>query len=98
MTARMGSDGGNLPSLDLHGVPPHRVDAKLEHFLHSASRARERQIEIVTGRGASSRSGLPLLRKRVEKWLSSNKERFGIVQWETTSRGGALLVNLRERP
>ena len=86
-----------MPSLDLHGVPQDRLDAKLIHFLHAAHRERVRQVEIVTGRGASSRSGLPVLRKRVEKWLGSNKARFGIVQWQTTSRGGALLVSLRER-
>ena len=89
--------GGKRAPLDLHGVPQDRIDAKLEHFLHSASRARERQVEIVTGRGASNRSGLPVLRRRVEKWLEGNKGRFGIVQWQTTSRGGALLVSLRER-
>ncbi len=86
-----------MPSLDLHGVSQDRLDAKLIHFLHAAQRERARQVEIVTGRGASSRSGLPVLRKRVEKWLGSNKARFGIVQWQTTSRGGALLVSLRER-
>ena len=86
-----------MPSLDLHGVSQDRVDAKLIHFLHAAQREQVRQIEIVTGRGASSRSGLPVLRRHVEKWLRSNKERFGIVQWQTTSRGGALLVSLRER-
>ena len=97
MTTMRDKGGGKRPPLDLHGVSQDRIDAKLEHFLHSASRARERQVEIVTGRGASSRSGLPVLRKRVEKWLGGNKERFGIVQWQTTNRGGALLVILRER-
>ena len=95
MTARMGSDGGNLPSLDLHGVPPHRVDAKLEHFLHNARWEHQRQVQIVTGHGASSRSGEPVLRKRVEKWWEQNKARYGIVQKEVTSKGGALLVDLR---
>ena len=95
MSTQMGSDGENPPSLDLHGVPPHRVDAKLEHFLHNARWEHQRQVQIVTGHGASSRSGEPVLRKRVEKWLERNKGRFGIVQKQVTSRGGALLVDLR---
>jgi len=91
----MSSNGGNLPSLDLHGVHPHRVDAMLEQFLHKARWGHQRQVQIVTGRGASSRSGQPVLLKRVETWLEQNKARYGIVQKQVTSKGGALLVDLR---
>ena len=95
MTAKQERSGGNRPSKDLHGVPPDRVDAHLEQFLHKAMAGRHRQIEIVTGRGAGNRSGQALLRARVEKWLDRNKARFGIVQKQVTSKGGALLVDLR---
>ena len=85
----------NRPSLDLHGVAPPRVEAHLEQFIHRARVGRHRQVEIVTGRGASNRSGLPVLRKQVEKWLQNNKERIGFVQKQVTNQGGALLVDLR---
>ena len=95
MTASQGASGENRISLDLHGVHLDRMDAYLEQFLHRARAGRHRQVEIITGRGASNRTGEPVLRKRVEKWLERNKGRFGIVQRQVTNRGGALLVDLR---
>jgi len=97
MNGRRENLGGNRPSLDLHGVHPDRVDAKLEQFFHAAQREGRPQVEVVTGRGASNRSGQPVLRKRVEKWLEQNKQRFGVMQKQVTGKGGALLVDLSKR-
>lgn len=95
MSGHQTPSDGNRPSLDLHGVAPLRVEAHLEQFIHRARVGRHRQVEIVTGRGASNRSGLPVLRKQVEKWLQNNKERIGFVQKQVTNQGGALLVDLQ---
>jgi len=38
-----------------------------------------------------------VLRGHVEKWLKTNENRFGIVQKEKTSGGGAILVTLKGR-
>lgn len=93
--ARQGTrEGENRPSLDLHGVAPDRVEAHLEQFLHQARLGRKRQVLIITGRGASNRTGEPLLRKKVETWLKANKERIGLVQRQVTNQGGALLLDL----
>ena len=94
MNARNSSTAGNRPSLDLHGVAPDRVEAHLEQFLHTARVSRQRQVEVITGRGASNQSGLPVLRKKVETWLKKNKDRVGFVQMQVTNRGGALLIDL----
>ena len=97
MTSKRENQPAKTPSIDLHGVPPHRVDAKLEQFLYTAFHSKARQVEIVTGRGASNRSGTPVLRGRVEAWIRKNKSRFNITQFQTTNRGGALLLQLKER-
>ena len=97
MTSKREHQPAKTPSIDLHGVAPHRVEAKLEQFLYDAFRSKARQVEIVTGRGASNRSGTPVLRGRVEAWIRKNKSRFNITQRQRTNRGGALLLQLKER-
>ena len=87
-------EGENRPSLDLHGVAPDRVEARLEQFLHQARVGRTRQVLVITGRGASNRTGAPLLRMKVEAWLKANKARIGLVQRQVTNQGGALLLDL----
>jgi DNA-nicking Smr family endonuclease len=94
MNARNSSTAGNRPSLDLHGVALDRVEARLEQFLHTARVSRQRQVEVITGRGASNQTGQPVLRKKVESWLTRNKDRIGFVQKQVTNQGGALLIDL----
>ena len=89
---------GNRPSLDLHGVAIDRVEAHLEQFLHRARVSRQLQVEVITGRGASNKTGQPVLRTKIESWLKKNKVRIGFVQKEVTNRGGALLINLAPPP
>ena len=83
--------------MDLHGVRMDRVDSRLEQFFHMARQDGQRRGEVITGRGWGNSSGIPVLRKHVEKWLDTNKDRFGLVQKEKTSGGGAILVTLKGR-
>jgi DNA-nicking Smr family endonuclease len=98
MTARRSSEGTNRPSLDLHGIAQDRIEAHLEQFLHRARVGRHRQVEVITGRGASNHSGSPVLRKKVVAWLDKNKSRIGLVQKQVTNQGGALLLDLAPLP
>ena len=94
MTRRDSSTPGNWPPLDLHPIAPGRVEVRLEQYLHTARVSRQRQVEVITGRGASNQTGLPVLRKKVESWLTRNKDRIGLVQKQVTNQGGALLLDL----
>jgi len=97
MTAKRENGGEKPRSLDLHGVRMDRVDSRLGQFLHMARQDGQRRVEIITGLGWGNSSGIPVLRKHVEKWLDTNKGQFGIVQKEKTSGGGAFLVTLQGR-
>ena len=87
-------DTVDVPSLDLHGVAQDRVEARLEQFLYRSREGRHRQVELITGRGASNHSGPPVLQKKVVAWLDKNKSRIGLVQKQVTNQGGALLLDL----
>jgi DNA-nicking Smr family endonuclease len=51
---------------------------------------------VITGRGWGNLEQKPILRPKVEEWLRGDEgKRLGVVDFETTSRGGALLVRLR---
>lgn len=81
--------------IDLHGRRPEDALRHLERELHAARVRRLPQVLVLPGRGASGRSGKPILRGMVEEWLRGEAaRRLGVRGFERRSRGGALLVRL----
>lgn len=68
---------------------------KLERGLHSARWARQGTVLVITGRGLGNATQVPVLRLRVENFLRTDaRARYGVISFEVTSGGGALLVKL----
>ena len=97
MTAKRDNGRGNLPPKDLHGMSPTRAKAEVERFLLMARG--HSQVKLITGRGHGNRAMEPVLGKHIHKWLPANKERLGVqqVEFDKSSKSGALLVYLRKR-
>jgi DNA-nicking Smr family endonuclease len=81
--------------VDLHGLRPEQALHRLEMGLHTARIQGLERLLVITGRGWGNRLQQPVLRRHVEDWLRQRGARFGVQGWEETSRGGALLVELR---
>lgn len=83
---------------DLHGLTRPEAIRRVRETLIRARALGAGEVELVTGRGLSNRTGEPVLRGAVEAWLGSPEAaEFGIVQVERTHGGGALRVRLRRR-
>jgi DNA-nicking Smr family endonuclease len=89
-------DGEPDAEVDLHSLSPEMALRRLARELHACRLRRMETLLVITGRGWGNREQIPILRPKVEEWLrGSEGKRFGVVGFETTSRGGALLVRLR---
>ena len=85
-----------LPELDLHGLSPEQAERRLARELHACRLRGVRRLLVITGRGLGNPSWKPVLRGRVEAWLSGPEgRRLGAVSFERVARGGALEVRLR---
>jgi len=87
--------------LDLHGMSVHSAMNALNTFFIRAIRKNQRTVLIVHGRGLSSPL-MPVLKSKVEEWLSRGAWRKGILAF-SSARGcdggtGATYVLLRQRP
>ena len=83
------------PELDLHGLRPEQALRRLAQELHAARQRRLDRLLVITGQGLGNALQKPILRGKVEAWLSGPEGvRHGVVGYERTSRGGALLVRL----
>jgi DNA-nicking Smr family endonuclease len=83
--------------VDLHRLSPEMALRKLAQELHACRMRRMQSLLVITGRGWGNREQKPVLRPKVEAWLRGDEgRRLGVVGFETTSRGGALLVRLRQ--
>jgi DNA-nicking Smr family endonuclease len=84
-----------VPEVDLHGKRPEEALRHLARELHSARQRRLSVVLVITGQGLGNALHKPILRGKVEAWLTGPEGlRLGVQGFERTSRGGALLVRL----
>jgi len=84
-----------VPEVDLHGKRPDEALRHLGRELHAARHRRLREVLVITGQGLGNRLQQPILRTKVEQWLSGPEgQRLGVQGFERESRGGALRVRL----
>lgn len=85
----------SVPEVDLHGKRPEEALRHLARELHAARARRLGALLVITGQGFGNALQKPILRGKVEAWLSGpDGKRLGVLGFERTSRGGALLVRL----
>ena len=82
--------------LDLHGRIVADAVAALDHFLEDSRRRGRRCVRIVHGKGFGSRSGLPIMKAHVDRWLRGRPEVLAFCSATPPDGGtGALYVLLR---
>ena len=84
-----------MAEVDLHGLRPEDALRRLSQALHTARVQRARTLRVVTGRGWGNREQKPILRQKVETWLSGSEgRRAGVLSHRRTRDGGALEVEI----
>ena len=82
--------------LDLHGRIVADAAAALDHFLQDSRRRGCRCVRIVHGKGFGSRSGMPIMKAHVDRWLRARSEVLAFCSATPPDGGtGALYVLLR---
>ena len=82
--------------LDLHGRIVADAAAALGDFLEDSRRRGRRCVRIVHGKGFGSRSGLPIMKSHVDRWLRARSEVLAFCSATPPDGGtGALYVLLR---
>ena len=82
--------------LDLHGRIVADAVAALDHFLEDSRRRGRRCVRIVHGKGFGSRSGLPIMKAHVDRWLRARTDVLAFCSATPPDGGtGALYVLLR---
>ena len=82
--------------LDLHGRIVTDAVAALDHFLEDSRRRGRRCVRIIHGKGFGSRSGLPIMKAHVDRWLRARSEVLAFCSATPPDGGtGALYVLLR---
>jgi DNA-nicking Smr family endonuclease len=92
-------DFSRQAALDLHGMTGDQAQSEVEQFLIKAVRAGLRCVLIIHGRGRNSPGQIPVLKDRLQQWLTRTKLAKMILAF-TTARPhdggpGALYVLLR---
>ncbi|MCH5276237.1 MAG: Smr/MutS family protein [Desulfovibrionaceae bacterium] len=86
--------------IDLHGLNSEQAFQHLVHFFRGAYYKGVRTALVVTGRGLNSPNGIPVLRSKVQEWLTQEPFRRVILAFCTARREdggpGALYVLLRK--
>ncbi len=82
--------------LDLHGRIVADAVVALDRFLDDSRRRGRRCVRIVHGKGFGSRSGLPVMKAHVDRWLRTRPEVLAFCSATPPDGGtGALYVLLR---
>ena len=82
--------------LDLHGRIVADAVAALDHFLEDSRRRGRRCVRIIHGKGFGSRSGRPIMKAHVDRWLRARSEVLAFCSATPPDGGtGALYVLLR---
>jgi len=87
--------------LDLHGQNLAQAHAALTLFIKEAYHAGKRHVLLITGRGRNSPGGAPVIRERVQSWLTQEPFKRVILAFATARArdggAGALYILLRKR-
>ena len=87
--------------VDLHGHNMEQAHARLTTFIRFAYQDGKRHLIIVTGRGRNSPGGTPVLRERIQAWLTRDPFKRVVLAFCTAKPGdggaGALYLLLRKR-
>ena len=88
-------------SLDLHGLNAPQAYQRLIGFMRNAYLRSWRTVLIVSGRGLNSPNGLPVLREKVQIWLTQEPLRRVVLAFcsaqQAAGGAGALYVLLRKK-
>lgn len=83
----------SLPEIDLHRMTALQAERAVARALHTWRVQRVERALLVTGRGWSNAKQEPILRTKLEAWLSSEAaRRLGVRSWRRTSKDGALEI------
>jgi DNA-nicking Smr family endonuclease len=87
--------------LDLHGLFQDEALDRTEKFLQECSRKQFTCVRIIHGKGKNSRNKVPVLKNKIQHWLSLKRMSRYVVAY-TSARpvdggGGAMYVLLRPR-
>ena len=81
--------------LDLHGLHREAARDRLAEFLHEAQAQGLRCVRVVHGKGHGSPGRRPVLKGRVQRWLTQRQEVLAYVQARASEGGaGAVVVML----
>ncbi len=87
--------------IDLHGQNMEQAYVSLANFIRFAYQDGKRHLLLITGRGRNSPGGTPVLRERVQAWLTRDPFKRVILAFCTAKPGdggaGALYLLLRKR-
>lgn len=87
--------------LDLHGLNIEQAFPALVQFIKAAYTGGKRHLVLITGRGRNSPGGTPVLRERVQVWLTREPLKRVVLAFCSAQRrdggAGALYVLLRKR-
>jgi DNA-nicking Smr family endonuclease len=69
---------------------------RVEREIHTCRVRRLDRLKIITGRGWGNLKQQPILRPKVERWLSGPvARRLGVLDFEVADDGGSLVVRIR---
>lgn len=83
-------------SLDLHGLTQETAKRQLAAFLNSAQKRSFRCVQVIHGKGISSKDRIPVLKNSIGSWLAQHQTVLAFCQARPENGGsGAVLVLLR---
>jgi DNA-nicking Smr family endonuclease len=84
-----------LPELDLHRMTSSQAQRAVMHALHTWRRQGVERAVLITGRGWGNLKQQPILRTKLEAWLSGAEGRkLGVKTWRRVAREGALEIDI----
>src|SRR5580765_8111519 len=94
--ASSGDDDVPAYEVDLHGLRPDDALRRAAREIHSCRVRRIDRLKIITGKGWGNLKQEPILRPKVERWLSGPEgRRLGVLDFEVADDGGSLVVRIQ---
>lgn len=85
-----------MQEIDLHGLRPDEALRRAAREIHARRVRHIDRLKIITGKGWGNRLQQPVLRPKVEQWLSGPEgRRAGVLGFAVADDGGSLIVELR---
>lgn len=82
--------------IDLHGMTTQEAKAHIANFLHECFQRGHRCVRIVHGKGLRSPGQMPVLKPKVNHWLTQREEVMAFISTPATDGGtGAIYVLLK---